>query len=792
MQRIVGLGGAPAGWDSQPPSFSPESDKPIATRAASGKTIQWVAAGVPELVGGSADLASSNNTDIADGGDVTTDEFAGRNLHFGVREHAMGAIVNGLALHGFRAYGGTFLTFSDYMRGAVRLSALMHLPAVWVWTHDSIGLGSDGPTHQPVEHLAALRAMPNLSVIRPADANETVLAWRHAVSAMDHPSALVLSRQDLPILEPASVPADAVERGAYVLRDAGEGEPDVILIATGSELQIALAAAEGLAGEDVKVRVVSMPCMDHFAAQPNEYRDQVLPPAVRARVSIEAAATLGWHRWVGDLGEVIGMSSFGASGTIEELYPHFGFTPERVAEAARAAIKRAAVENERTRTDQMSTLADVNPQTEGTHRRRGGVWLDQLGRSLVAGGELKRMVEEESLHGVTSNPSIFEKSILGTADYDEAIEELARANKSAKEIYDTLAVADVQAAADVLAVVHEQTGGRDGFVSLEVAPDLARDTDGTIEAARTYWKAVDRPNVMIKIPGTPEGVSAIETAIYEGINVNVTLLFSVDAYAQVADAYIRGLERRLAEGKSLDVHSVASFFVSRVDSLVDKQLEAIGGEAVKLSGKAALANARAAYLRFMEIFSGERWDKLAAAGAAVQRPLWASTGVKNPAYPDTMYVDELMPLTPSTRCRWRRSTRPPTMEIDPRAPPPGSIRSLISPRWTAPGLTWTRSQTSCWGRASGCLRTRWTRCSTASPTAARPSSPHVRRRSTRACRPSSRPQRPPASSRPSPRTSLSASGSTIRRSGVAQAYRRLRTASAGSTSRRRWLRTSPT
>jgi transketolase len=341
LQRIVGLGGVPGGWDKEPLSFSAD-DKPIATRAASGKTIQWVAAGVPELVGGSADLASSNNTEITDGGEVTTGEFAGRNLHFGVREHAMGAIVNGLGLHGFRAFGGTFLTFSDYMRGAVRLSALMHLPSVWIWTHDSIGLGSDGPTHQPIEQIAALRAMPNLSVIRPADANETVLAWRHAVTSMDHPSALVLSRQDLPILDAASVPADAVDRGAYVLREAIGGVPELIIIATGSEVHIALEAADALDLQGVKTRVVSMPCMDHFAEQPADYQETVLPPAIRARVSIEAAATFGWHRWVGELGEPIGMESFGASGSIEELYPHFGFTAEHVAEAGRAAVKRAA------------------------------------------------------------------------------------------------------------------------------------------------------------------------------------------------------------------------------------------------------------------------------------------------------------------------------------------------------------------------------------------------------------------------------------------------------------------
>ncbi len=297
----------------------------------------------------------------------------------------------------------------------------------------------------------------------------------------------------------------------------------------------------------------------------------------------------------------------------------------------------------------MSTLADVNPRLKALTDAGVSVWLDQLGRSLLAGGELRRMVEQESLRGVTSNPSIFEKSILGTGDYQDAIAELAGAGHSAKEIYDTLVIADVQGAADVLAVVHEQTGGRDGFVSLEVAPDLARDGEGTLASARSYWKAVDRPNLMIKIPGTPEGVSAIEQAIYEGINVNVTLLFSVDAYAAVADAYIRGLERRHAEGRSLAVNSVASFFVSRVDSLVDKQLEALGGDAARLAGSAALANARAAYLRFMEIFSGERWERLAAAGAAVQRPLWASTGVKNPAYPDTLYVDQLIaPYTVNT------------------------------------------------------------------------------------------------------------------------------------------------
>jgi transaldolase/glucose-6-phosphate isomerase len=324
----------------------------------------------------------------------------------------------------------------------------------------------------------------------------------------------------------------------------------------------------------------------------------------------------------------------------------------------------------------MSTLADVNPQLKALTEAGVSVWLDQLGRSLVASGELKRMVEQESLRGVTSNPSIFEKSILGTSDYDDAIDEMARDDKTAKEIYDALTVADVQAACDVLASVHEGSGGRDGFVSLEVTPDLARNTEGTIESARKYWQAVNRPNLMIKIPGTPEGVDAIEHSIYSGINVNVTLLFAVEAYEAVARAYIRGLERRLAEGKSLDINSVASFFVSRVDTLVDKQLSAIGGDhAESLKGVAALANARAAYARFEELFSGETWDKLAAAGAAVQRPLWASTGVKNPAYPDTKYVDELiaphtvntMPLATLNAVADHGSVPGETAKIDPTA-----------------------------------------------------------------------------------------------------------------------------
>jgi transaldolase / glucose-6-phosphate isomerase len=288
----------------------------------------------------------------------------------------------------------------------------------------------------------------------------------------------------------------------------------------------------------------------------------------------------------------------------------------------------------------VSTTAEVNARLLALYQAGVSPWLDQIRRSLVEGGELARMVREESLHGVTSNPSIFEKAILGSSDYDEDLRALAEQELDAQAIYEHLAIRDVQLAADVLAEVHRETNGRDGFVSLEVAPDLAHDTERTIEAARKFWGALNRPNVMIKIPGTPEGVPAIEQAIYEGINVNVTLLFSVEAHERVMEAYISGLERRHAEGKSLDVNSVASFFVSRVDTKADRMLSELGR--ADLAGTAAVANARLAYRRFAETFDGPRWEALRHAGAAVQRPLWASTGTKNPSYSDTKYVDELV------------------------------------------------------------------------------------------------------------------------------------------------------
>jgi transketolase len=331
----------PDGWDEGAPTFDPADDN-VATRKASGEVIQWAASRVPNLISGSADLEPSTLTEIKDGGSVARGDYAGRNVHYGVREHGMGAIVNGLVLHGFRAFGSTFFNFLDYMKPSVRLAALMEIPTIHVYTHDSIGLGEDGPTHQPVEQLATLRAQPNTYCVRPGDANETALAWRFALGQTGAPTALVLSRQGLPIQSPDDIPGDAIHRGAYVLRESSNDEPDLILIGTGSEVHICVGAAELLEEDGIATRVVSAPCLDSFAEQDEDYRDSVLPPGVRARVSVEAASPLGWSTWIGDDGDAIAMTTFGASAPQPALYEHFGFTPEKVAERARAVVERVS------------------------------------------------------------------------------------------------------------------------------------------------------------------------------------------------------------------------------------------------------------------------------------------------------------------------------------------------------------------------------------------------------------------------------------------------------------------
>ena len=328
----------PDGWGTDLRVY--ETGAEVATRNASQDAIQALAPRVPELFGGAADLSESNLTDIKDEPNFSAEE-PGRNLRFGVREHAMGGIANGLAYHGgFISYCATFLTFSDYMRGSVRLAALSGLHVVYVWTHDSVGLGEDGPTHQPVEHYAALRAIPNLWFVRPGDANETVAAWALAVERSDGPVALALTRQKLPTLPGTDhLAREGVARGGYILREAAGGSPQLIMIGTGSELQLAFAAAQAIEGEGIPTRVVSLPCWERFEAQDQAYRDTVLPPSVRKRVSVEIGVSLGWERWVGDEGAIVGLDHFGASAPAGTIFEKFGFTAERVTDVARRVVR---------------------------------------------------------------------------------------------------------------------------------------------------------------------------------------------------------------------------------------------------------------------------------------------------------------------------------------------------------------------------------------------------------------------------------------------------------------------
>ena len=336
LRRIAGR--LRPGWDRGLKTY--EVGTEIATRSASQEAIQALAEPIPELFGGAADLSESNLTDIKSEPNFSADE-PGRNLRFGVREHAMGGVSNGIAYHGgFIPYDATFLTFSDYMRGAVRLSALAALHVIDVWTHDSVGLGEDGPTHQPVEHYAALRAIPNLWFVRPGDGNETVAAWALAVERRDGPVALALTRQKLPVLQgTAELAREGVRRGGYVLREASGGSPTLIVIGTGSELQLAFGAASALEEDGIPTRVVSLPCWERFEAQDPSYREEVLPPSVRKRVSVEVGVPMGWERWVGDEGAIIGLDHFGASAPAGTIFEHFGFTVAHVAEIGRRVVR---------------------------------------------------------------------------------------------------------------------------------------------------------------------------------------------------------------------------------------------------------------------------------------------------------------------------------------------------------------------------------------------------------------------------------------------------------------------
>jgi len=628
----------PDGWDKGLTPF-PADPRGIASRDASGKVLNTLAANVPWLVGGSADLAPSTKTRLVFGGagDFTAAHAEGRNLHFGIREHAMGSVLNGLSLSKVRPYGSSFLIFSDYMRPSIRLSALMELPVIYILTHDSIGVGEDGPTHQPIEHLASLRAIPGLLTIRPGDANEVVEAWRHIMTLRHEPVVLVLSRQALPTLDRTKyAPASGAARGAYVLADAVDGKPDVLLLASGSEVALCVQAYERLTAEGLKARLVSMPSWELFEHQDQAYKESVLPPSVTARIAVEQASTFGWGRYVGPDGEIIGMKTFGASAPLKELQTRFGFTPEHVVNAARSVLRRQ-------QTNPLKILQNYGQS----------VWLDYIRRSLITSGELQRLLAEDGLRGVTSNPAIFEKAIAGSNDYEDDLKALARSRGlDAKAAYERLAIRDIQEAADALKPLYLATKRRDGYVSLEVSPDLAHDTESTLAEARRLWRAVGRENVMIKVPATPAGIPAIKQLIAEGINVNVTLLFAQEAYERAADAYIEGIEAWAKGGADVSrVASVASFFVSRIDSLIDatiadrlkRSTDAMEQALLKgLLGKVAIANAKLAYQRYKELYASPRWQALAVRGAQTQRLLWASTSTKNANYRDVIYVEELI------------------------------------------------------------------------------------------------------------------------------------------------------
>jgi transketolase len=334
-------GELPENWDADLPVF-PADPKGMATRAASGKVINALANHLPELIGGSADLAPSNNTWISNTPDFQKSTPEGRNFHFGVREHGMGSIINGMSVHGgVIPYGGTFLIFSDYMRPAVRLSALSRYPSIWIYTHDSIGLGEDGPTHQPVEQLAALRAIPNLVVIRPADANEVTEAWKVAISRRNGPTALILTRQAIPVLDRSIyAPADELHKGAYVLADMGDSEPELILMASGSEVCLITEAGARLASEGVNVRLISFPSWELFKAQDEDYQNQVLPPRIKARLSVEAGISQGWERWVGDSGSSISVEHYGASAPYKIIFENYGLTVDNVISQARQVLSK--------------------------------------------------------------------------------------------------------------------------------------------------------------------------------------------------------------------------------------------------------------------------------------------------------------------------------------------------------------------------------------------------------------------------------------------------------------------
>ena len=458
------------------------------------------------------------------------------------------------------------------------------------------------------------------------------------------PTAIVLARQNTPVLAgTAERGAVGLAKGAYVLVDETGDEPELVLVGTGSEVSLCVTAAETLAADGVSVRVVSFPSWELFEAQPAEYRSSVLPAGVPT-LAVEAGASLGWDRYAD---AVIAIDHYGASAPGATVIAEFGFTPEHVVERARASSRRRSGQARSVRRDQFGETTPVTTQefvamtSAIAHLNDLGQspWYDNLARPLLSGGGLQTLVTDDGIRGVTSNPTILDKAIDAGEGYDEQLAACAASGQSIEDTYWNVVIDDIKSATDILRPVYDSLDRSDGFVSLEVSPVLAHDTAGTIAMAKSLWSRVDRPNLMIKIPATLEGIPAIEEVIASGINVNVTLIFSISRHELVIEAYLKGLERLAATGGDLSsISSVASFFVSRVDTETDSRLP----DDSPLRGKTAVANAKLAYELFRQRFSGARWEALAAQGARLQRPLWASTSTKNPAYSSTLYVDELI------------------------------------------------------------------------------------------------------------------------------------------------------
>ena len=608
-------GELPDSWDADLPEFPPD-DKGIATREASGKVINAIGERVPWLIGGAGDLSPSTKTNFTfkGAGELEPDDPGGRTMHFGIREHAMGAIVNGLGVSKLRAFGATFLTFSDYMRPSIRLAALMKLPIFHVFTHDSIGLGEDGPTHQPIEQLVALRAIPNLIVLRPADANEVREAYKVIFGLSDEPACLVLSRQKLPVFDRSRyAPASGLARGAYVMADADDGDPEVILIATGSEVALCIEAREQLQRKGIAARVVSMPSWELFERQDETYRNEVLPPRIMARVAVEMGSVIGWDRYAGLGGAIIGMHSFGASAPIKDLMPKFGFVADKVVAAAESQIARNdAIMNP------LKSLADHGQ----------AVWLDFLSRGFMAKGGLKKLVDNDGLRGMTSNPSIFEQAIGHSDEYDDAIGRMLSAqDRSVGEIFEHLAIEDIKQATDMLASgVSTPRHGADGFVSIEVSPYLAKDTQGTIDEAKRLWREVGRKNLMIKVPGNAGGPAGDPRTDRRGHQRQHHAVCSRSKSMSRLSRPICPVSRRwrkkaatyrtspaLRASSSAASTPPSTSCSTRKSPHANDPDEKIRLKALK--GKIAIANAKMAYQRYKRLFSGERWEALAAKGA---------------------------------------------------------------------------------------------------------------------------------------------------------------------------------